>query len=107
MSEAGKRILRSVGQARAYARGETTKGFVAHVPREVDVKAIRARLELTQDAFARQYGFSAAAVRDWEQRRRQPEAAARVLLLVIAHNPDVVNEALAAATIVKGGLCRS
>jgi putative transcriptional regulator len=34
-------------------------------------------------------------VRDWEQHRRQPEQAARVLLLVIAHNPTAVTEALA------------
>jgi putative transcriptional regulator len=52
---------------------------------------------LSQEAFALRYGFSAASVRDWEQRRRQPEAAARVLLLVIAHNPEAVSEALAAA----------
>lgn len=97
MSEAGNRILRSVRRARAYARGETTEGFIAHVPAEVDVKAIRARLGLSQDAFALRFGFSAAAVRDWEQHRRQPEQAARVLLLVIAHNPDVVCEALSAA----------
>jgi putative transcriptional regulator len=36
-------------------------------------------------------------VRDWEQGRRQPEAAARVLLLVIARRPDVVDDAFAAA----------
>jgi len=52
---------------------------------------------LSQEAFALRFGFSAAAVRDWEQHRRQPEQAARVLLLVIAHNPDAVSEALDAA----------
>jgi hypothetical protein len=43
------------------------------------------------------FGFSAADVRRWEKGRRQPEAAARVLLLVIASRPDVVDEVLAAA----------
>lgn len=95
MSNAGKRILQSARRARAYARGETTEGFVAHVPDDIDVKAIRTRLGLSQEAFALRFGFSAAAVRDWEQHRRQPEQAARVLLLVIAHNPDAVSEALA------------
>jgi putative transcriptional regulator len=94
MSNAGKRILQSVRRARAYARGETTDGFVAHVPEDVDVKAIRTKLGLSQEAFALRFGFSLAAVRDWEQHRRQPEQAARVLLMVIAHDPDVVNEAL-------------
>jgi putative transcriptional regulator len=97
MSTAGNRILRSVRNARAYARGETTEGFVAHVPSEVDVKAIRGKLGLSQESFARRYGFSPAAVRDWEQQRRQPEQAARVLLLVIAHDPTAVERALEAA----------
>ncbi len=94
MSNAGSRILRSARAARAYARGETTEGFVAHVPETVDVRAIRTGLGLSQDAFAMRFGFSAAAVRDWEQGRRQPEQAARTLLLVIAHNPSAVEDAL-------------
>lgn len=100
VSLAGSRILRSVRQARAYARGEVTDGFVVHVPEQVDVKAIRARLKLSQEGFARRFGFSLAAIRDWEQSRRQPEQAARVLLLVIDHAPDVVDEVLNATTTV-------
>jgi putative transcriptional regulator len=50
---------------------------------------------MTQEAFARRFGFSVAAVRDWEQGRRHPEQAARILLLVIDYNPTVVSEALA------------
>ncbi len=96
MSKAGSRILQSVHRARSYARGETTDGFVVHVPETVDVKSIRHRLGLSQEAFALRFGFSPAAVRDWEQHRRQPEQAARVLLLVIDHNADAVTEALAA-----------
>ena len=64
---------------------------------KVDVRAIRDGLGLSQTAFARRFGFSAATVREWEQGRRQPEAAARVLLLVIASKPEVVDEVLAAA----------
>lgn len=97
MSKAGSRILQSIRTARAYARGDTTDGFVAHVPDEVDVKSIRAKLGLSQEGFAQRFGFSPAAVRDWEQQRRQPEQAARVLLLVIAQDPDAVDRALAGA----------
>lgn len=96
MSKAGSRILPSVERARAYARGETTEGFIAHVPASVDLKAIRTKLGLSQDSFALRFGFSPAAVRDWEQHRRQPEQAARVLLLVIDRNPEVVYETLEA-----------
>ena len=96
MSRAGERILSSARQALAFARGETTEGFIVHVPKQVDVKDIRQKTGLSQEAFARKFGFTVASVRDWEQGRRQPEQAARVLLRVIAHNPDAVTAALAA-----------
>jgi putative transcriptional regulator len=35
-------------------------------------------------------------VRDWEQKRRRPEASARVLLKVIEHRPEAVDAALSA-----------
>ncbi len=44
--------------------------------------------------FAKRYGFSPGAVRDWEQRRRVPEAAARTLLLVLDREPQTVDRAL-------------
>ena len=95
MSTAGDRLLRSVRSARALARGDISEGFVLHVPDRIDVRAVRNGLGLTQADFAARFGFGVAAVRDWEQGRRRPEAAARVLLLVIAHNPDAVAAALA------------
>lgn len=97
MSKAGSRILASVRSARAFARGDVTKGFVVHVPEEVDVRAIRQRLELSQDAFALQFGFSPSAVREWEQKRRQPDRSARILLRVIDRKPEAVIEALSSA----------
>lgn len=96
MSKAGSRILNSVRAARAFARGDSDGGFVVHVPDNVDVRGIRADLGLSQEAFAKRFGFSLAAVRDWEQQRRTPEQAARVLLLVIAQDPSAVDRALAA-----------
>ena len=75
-------------------------GFVPQVPGSVDVRAIRAKLDLRQEGFAQRFGFSLAAVRDREQQRRQPERAARVLLLAIALDPAVVDRALAAAQTV-------
>ena len=83
--------------------GEIMKGtadpstYRVHVPKVVDVKAIRGRLGLSQAVFASRFGFSAAAVRDWEQGRRRPEASARVLLTVIDKAPDVVISALEGA----------
>ncbi len=40
---------------------------------EIDVKAIRAKLDMTQEEFAGRFGFSINTLRDWEQGRRVPE----------------------------------
>jgi len=95
MSKAESRILKSVRRARAFARGEDEKGFVVHVPQEVDVRTIRQALGLTREEFAARFGFAKSAVQDWEQRRRQPDRSARVLLKVIEHEPEAVRRALA------------
>lgn len=94
MTKAGERLLRSARNARAFARGEKTEGFIVHVPDEIDVKAVRRKLGMTQQQFAAQFGFGYDALRDWEAGRRRPERAARVLLTVIGYKPDVVQEAL-------------
>lgn len=97
MSKAGERLLKSARRARAFVRGEETEGFVVHVPEEVDVRAIRASLDLTREAFAARFGFAKSAVKDWEQGRRQPERSARILLKVIEMEPNAVERALRVA----------
>ena len=62
----------------------------------VQLKAVRRKLGLSQSEFARTFALTIGAVRDWEQGRFQPDRAARVLLQVIAHNPDAVKAALRA-----------
>jgi putative transcriptional regulator len=66
-------------------------------PGSVDVRAIRDRLGLSRPDFASRFGFDLTTVRDWEQGMRQPEQAARTLLLVIDRTPAAVTEALEAA----------
>jgi putative transcriptional regulator len=70
------------------------KGFKAYVPQEVDVKAIRNRLGMTQAKFSDTFGFSLDAIKHWEGGRRTPEAPARTLLTVIDKNPAAVLTAL-------------
>ncbi len=89
-------LIESLNEAVEIMEGKRAPSRMWHPPATVDVRAIRTGLKLSQTEFARRFGFSAAAVREWEQGRRQPEAAARVLLLVIAHNPGVVEEAIQA-----------
>jgi putative transcriptional regulator len=60
-----------------------------------DVRALRTRLGLSQDAFAARFGFSVDAIRQYESRRRVPTGPVRTLLRVIAREPDAVIRALA------------
>jgi putative transcriptional regulator len=60
-----------------------------------DVRALRTRLGLSQDAFAARFGFSVDAIRQYESRRRIPTGPIRTLLRVIAREPDAVIRALA------------
>jgi putative transcriptional regulator len=90
------KILTGAKQALAFARGELAEGFIVHVPAEIDVKAIRRKLGMSQAQFAASFGFGLDAVRNWEQGRRRPEGPARVLLKVIEHDPEAVRRALAA-----------
>ena len=65
------------------------------MPKTVNVRKIRARLGLSQEAFAETYGFALSAVRDWEQGRRKPERSARILLKIVDKEPEAVTRALA------------
>ena len=62
--------------------------------RLVNVKKLRERLGLTQEAFAAIYHIPVGTLRDWEQRRKTPDAPARVYLTVIARNPEAVAQML-------------
>jgi putative transcriptional regulator len=57
---------------------------------QVNVKRLRERLGLTQEAFAAAYRIPVGTLRDWEQRRKNPDAPARAYLLVIERNPELV-----------------
>jgi putative transcriptional regulator len=62
-----------------------------HVP---TVRALRTRLNLTQEEFAARFHLPLGTVRDWEQGAHLPDKAAQVLLTVIARDPDAVARAL-------------
>lgn len=84
-------------QAIAYADGNETGGYTVHIPKDVDVKAIRNKLKMTQEEFAGRFGFRVNTLRHWEQGRRIPEGPTRAYLLVIERNPKAVQKALRAA----------
>ena len=98
MSTTGKRLIEAAQEALAIARGDADPStYQVHVPREVDVKALRRRLGLTQQDFALRFGFNVARVRDWEQGRSRPDGAMRAYLIVIDRETQAVERALRAA----------
>jgi len=88
-----EQMMDGLNDVEAFLTGEQ-EGFKANVPQEVDVKAIRNRLGMTQAKFSDTFGFSLDAIKHWEGGRRTPEAPARTLLTVIDKNPAAVLTAL-------------
>jgi putative transcriptional regulator len=81
----------------AIARGKADPTtYRVHVPDQIDVRAIRRKLGMSQRQFAASFGFELDTVQNWEQGRRRPEGAARAFLKVIDREPDAVRRALAA-----------
>jgi putative transcriptional regulator len=98
MTKRKNRILQGAREALAIASGELDpSAYVIHVPDEIDVKAMRRKLKLSQAAFAKRFGFNPARIRDWEQGRSKPDGAVRAYLLVIQREPEAVERALEAA----------
>lgn len=94
--ETFERLKEGLEDAIAYMEGDKSRGrtHTVMVP-VVDVRAVRGKLGMSQAAFARRFGISAATLRNWEQGRRRPEGPARVLLQVIDKEPEAVMRALA------------
>ena len=61
------------------------------VPR---VSIIRRAFRLSQEEFAAQFHIPIGTLRDWEQGRKEPDAAAKAYLRVIASEPETVRKAL-------------
>ena len=68
-----------------------------NMKRTPQVKTIRRALKLSQEEFAERFRIPVGTLRDWEQGRKEPDAATRAYLIVIGRDPDAVSKALAAA----------
>ncbi len=83
--EAFKRdLLQSVKQMRSGKAARVTR---VKVPAAAEA---RSRIGLSQQEFARLMGVSARTLQDWEQGRREPTGAAKMLLRVAYSNPEVL-----------------
>ena len=77
-------LLASVKQMKAGKAARVTEVQVS--------QAAEARFKtgLSQPEFARLLGVSPRTLQDWEQGRREPTGAARMLLRVAASNPEIL-----------------
>ncbi len=85
----GQEILQGIRDIKA---GRTGRRFT------VDSYAIvraREKSGLTQAEFATLLGVSVRTLQDWEQGRREPNAAARTLIKVAEKHPKVLRELVA------------
>jgi putative transcriptional regulator len=87
LSKIGTRLIQAAKEAAAISRGEVAPARI-YVPADVDVKAVRQKLALGQNAFASEFGFSINQIRDWEQQRTRPLGAMRAYLMIIDRDPE-------------------
>lgn len=84
----GQEILDGIAEIKAYKRGEKklrTRRFNAPAP----PAEIRARLNLSQHAFAGLLGVSVRTLQEWEQGRREPRGPAKTLLRIADQHPEI------------------
>ena len=88
-------LLESVKQAVAIEQGEMKPSRSFRISPRNEVTRVRAKLGLSQNKFAALLGISSSTLKNWEQGRRHPTGAAKVLLKVANRHPRLVLEAAA------------
>ena len=95
-TKVGREVEEALGEVLAHVRGEVELPCrIVDDPSAERILALRKRMKLSRREFADRFGLDARAVQDWEQGRRLPDRAARVLLTVIERDPKAVERALA------------
>jgi putative transcriptional regulator len=87
----GTEILDGIREIKAFKEGKTTL-VTRQLSEPPNPKIIRARLNLSQTAFAGLMGVSVRTVQDWEQGRRKPSGPAKSLLRIAEQHPDIFLE---------------
>ena len=87
----GLEILEGIRAIKAHKAGEVT--LRTHTLKEpAPPQVTRAKLKLSQAAFAGLMGVSLPTVQDWEQGRRKPSGPAEALLRIAEQKPEVFME---------------
>jgi putative transcriptional regulator len=58
----------------------------------LSTSAVRAKVGLSQSAFAKLLGVSVRTLQEWEQGRRKPSGAAQSLLSIAQRHPEYLHE---------------
>ncbi len=91
----GREVEGALGEVLAHVRGEVDLPCrIVDDPSAERIRSLRKRMKLSRQKFADRFGLDARALQDWEQGRRVPDRAARVLLTVIDSDPEAVERAL-------------
>lgn len=96
-TDLGKALEEGLREALAWKRGDLALETVTIDPMPVErIRAIRRKVAKSAREFEQRFGIPAATIRNWEQGRRAPDPAGRLLLKVIEAAPEVVEKAAAA-----------
>ncbi len=94
-TKVGLEVEAALGEVLAHVQGEIDLPCrIVDDPSAERILALRKRMKLSRQKFADRFGLDARALQDWEQGRRVPDRAARVLLTVIDRDPAAVVRAL-------------
>ncbi len=96
------RLINSMKEAVAYAKGDQSKGKASHrktakavvIPEDINPRTIRQKLNMTQEEFSARYGFNLFTLRNWEYNRRHPDKAVLAYLYAISKNPEQIEDVL-------------
>ena len=87
----GQEILDGIREIKAFKADQVS--LRTHTLKEpASPQVIRAKLKLSQSAFAGLMGVSLPTVQDWEQGRRKPSGPAEALLRIAEQKPEVFLE---------------
>ncbi len=87
-------IMSGLEEALAYEKGTTKSATLARkrsLP-DVDPRAIRKTMKMTQKDFAGILGVSTRTVESWESGRSSPTPTAKNLMFLIQNNPDLISQ---------------
>lgn len=82
-------LIKSVVEAGKIAKGESEPSRRFVVEKKEDVQQVRHYFNVSQSDFASFIGVSLGTLQNWEQGRRSPTGAARVLIALAMRHPKI------------------